>query len=143
MKFKNFCLIGFAVVAIMFSTTCAQVGPTDPDITPKEKQISVQYIRQPPIGYQWPDVVILRWSYTNYQGAVGMTRTSEDNFSCGALIKTETKISMVVDDVRKEDPYVRKRLFVDGRELIFDGSVEGSVEFIYHNDGKIEITSPK
>jgi len=74
-----------------------------------------------------------------------MTRISEDNFSCGAQIRTMLIIYMFVEDWRKYHDFgnVRKRLFIDGHELLFEGLVSGAVEFIYHNDGSIEVTSPK
>jgi hypothetical protein len=142
MKAKNVLMI-FAMIAmaVMF-TACASITDPDDPFLPKDKSISVQYIRQPPIDYNVGDVVHLIWNYSNYSGRASMTRTSEDNFSCGAQIKTETKIGMTVEDLRKYHDYgnVRERLFVDNHEFIFDGPISGGIEFVYHNDGIIELT---
>jgi hypothetical protein len=131
-------------LAAVSCTSSTSPNPDDPN-TPKNKNISVQYIRLPPIDYIGPDVVHLIWNFTNYSGRTSMARTAEDNFSCGAQIRTETRIYMTVEDVRKYSEcnyYTRKRLFIDGYELVFDGSACGGVEFIYHNNGNIEITNP-
>jgi len=142
MKAKNV-LIVFAIlmISVMF-TNCGTVGPTDPDNLPKDKSISVQYIRQPPVDYNVGDVVTLKWNYPNYTGATSMAKTAEDNFSCGAQIKTETKISMTAEDWRKytECGYYAGHIFkIDGYQLPNPGSNCGAREFIYHNDGTIEV----
>lgn len=146
MKVKNFLMIFAIVLIAMFFSSCGTVGPTDPDdpFLPKDKTIGVQYIRVEPYDPSIGNVVTLRWNYTNYVGAQRMSpnASDENKFTCGAQIKTETKIGMFVEDWRKayQGYNVRKRLFVDNHEFIFDGPVEGGIEFVYHNDGTIELT---
>jgi hypothetical protein len=147
MKTKNLGLIIFSILLFsVFFSACGTVGgnPNGPDV-PKDKNVSVQYIRVGTIDGNVGNIVNLRWGYAGYSGvaAMGPRVDDENNFSCGAQIKTETKISIGSEDWRKYTEcgyYARKRLFIDGYELTFEGSGCGSVEFIYHNDGKIEIT---
>ncbi|MDP3052331.1 MAG: hypothetical protein Q8N42_02370 [bacterium] len=142
MKAKHV-LIVFAILtmAVMFSG-CG-TGAIGPDIIPKDKWVSVKYVRVQPSDPQSPDRATLNWDLgSTGAGMAGMTKEAEDTFVASAQIKTETKVNMKVLDVRKPD-YVCKRLFIDGHELIFGGSEFGSVQFIYRNDGTIEITSPK
>ncbi len=92
----------FAVLFIsIFMVGCK--SPTSPSHSiPQDRNIQVDYIRQPPVDYSVGDVVILRWSYPNYQeGVAAMYRIFEDNFTCRIQIKTETKITMKVEDIRK------------------------------------------
>ena len=140
MKKLNVCLIGFAILVIaVFSMTC--VGAVGPDITPKEKTVSVKYIRVQPYDTQSSERVTLNWEYPNYAGAQGMTKQAEDTFTAGALIRTETRITMKIIDWWKPN-YVCKRIFIENQELIFPGTEFGWVQFIYHNDGKIKVINP-
>jgi hypothetical protein len=143
---KHIVIVAFLIMSSFFTNTSCKsaAGPDGVDNTPKDKSVSVQYIRIQPYDSSYGgDIVILRWNYANYTGAAGMTKVAENNFSCGAQIKTETKTSITAEDMWKLNPWVRRRLFIDGHELIFTGPDEGNIEFIYHNDGSIEITSTK
>jgi hypothetical protein len=143
MKAKHFGLIILsAILSMFFFLTCAKTSPTSPDITPKDLSIPVLYIRAAPINLAGANTADLIWSYPSYNGQVQMRSQDEDSFIANALIKTETKIRMYVYDMRKYPPNVRKRIFIDGHELLFAGTVDGYVEFIYHNDWSMEVTSP-
>jgi len=145
MKAKNFCLIVFVILMMaVFFTACAQVtGPDDPQDLPKDINVSVKYVRIEPYYPQQWETVALNWTYGDMVRAADMAKESENIYVAGsAAIKTKTEIKMKVMDVWKPG-YVCKRLFVNGTELIFNGSEYGEVVFILHNDGTIEITSPK
>jgi len=131
-----------AISSILFFLVCGKTSPTSPNITPKDLSIPVLYIRVAPINLAGANVADLFWSYPNYNGQVQMRSQDEDSFIATAQIKTETKIRIYVYDMRKYPPNVRKRILIDGHELLFAGTVDGYVEFIYHNDWSIEVTSP-
>jgi len=117
--------------------------PNDPDTTPKSVSVEVKYVRIEPWYLESAEVVFLNWSYTNYADSAEMPKISENTHTIGGImIKTETGITMRAEDWRKRGA-VRKRFFIDGFELIFNGSEYGDVVFVHHNDGTIELISPR
>jgi len=150
MKNLKTVLIVFAIIAMtaMFFSCGLITGPSDPDdpndpdTTPKNISVEVKYIRIEPWYLESPEVVSLNWKYSNTQGAAVMPKISENTHAVGNIpIKTETRITMRALDARKRGG-VRKRFFINGVELIFNGSEYGDVVFVLHNNGKIEIISP-
>jgi hypothetical protein len=101
----------------------------------------VQYVRQPPIDGFQPDAADIHWFYSGFEGAAGMGRIAEDQFGGSASIKTETKISLNVRDMRKVTEcggYVRRLVTIDNQVYLYEGSNCGGIQFIKHNDGSIE-----
>ena len=130
------------VLLIVFMFDCHK-SVTGPDRTPRPLNVTVKYIRIEPYITQPIEAMILSWDYGQFEGgACVMSKIAEGVFTASALIKTEMSISMTVMDNFKEG-FVRKRIFINDQELIFQGSEYGNVAFIYHNDGTIEITYPR
>lgn len=146
MGIKHLSLI-FALSSVVLS--CTDVT-TDSAIAPRNITVSVDYVRVSPVDLRSSNVALVRWSYGFNTGVASLIAREPDgnDFNTAASIRTETKITMHVEDWRKVPSppvtsyYVRKRLLISDHELIFEGSEFGSVEFIYHNDGSIEITNP-
>lgn len=142
MKAKVLMIFAIVVIAIYLSF-CGTVGPTDPDITPKSKSVTVDYARVLPVlNPEAMDITTLNWRFGNMEGGMAdMSKTAENTFSAGAFIKTETRIRIWVNDPRMwngSSLVVRRILKVDGQELVITGT-HGELTFIYHNDGRIEV----
>ncbi|TFH50484.1 MAG: hypothetical protein E4H01_02265 [Lysobacterales bacterium] len=143
MKAKNFCLIVFAILsmAVMFEACAGAAGPSE--VTPKSISVQVRYERVLPVSNpQASDIVTLDWVFGSFEGGnADMPKVAEDNYTTSASIKTETVITMQISDFKKAG-FVRKRIFINNIELIFNSSEYGQVKFKVHNDGSIEVISP-
>ena len=142
MKAKNFRMIVFMVLALIFVFSCNQ-GLVAPDIKPKPKSVKVEYLRVQPVPLpEAMDDPTLNWEIESYSYNQNFTKTAEDSFTAnGVLIKTETRIRIWVRDPRMwngSSLQVRKIIKVDGQELVISLTY-GEVAFVYRNDGTISV----